>query len=130
MAIPDDPNTRLTRQQLSAALTEAGFPVAAATLSTKATRGGGPPFSHFGPRVSYRWGDALAWAQARLTPPVSSTAEATARASRAGQPEDVRRQDRRSTAETDNSPNRSARIGPAGGRSLMRPRSIDGRDQQ
>ena len=59
MAIPADVETRLTRQQTAAALTEAGFPVSTATLTTKATRGGGPPFSHFGPRVLYRWGDAF-----------------------------------------------------------------------
>jgi len=79
MAIPIDVETRLTRQQTAAALTEAGFPVSAATLTTKATRGGGPPFSHFGPRVLYRWGDALAWAEARLTAPAATTSEHLAR---------------------------------------------------
>jgi hypothetical protein len=60
----------LTRAQTAAALTEAGFPAAAATLATFATRGGGPTFQKYGPRPLYRWGTALTWAKARLiTPP-------------------------------------------------------------
>src|SRR6516164_1071031 len=73
--IPDDPDRRLTRNETAAALTAVGFPIKAATLATKATRGGGPPFSRFGLRPLYRWGDALAWAQSRLSQPVSSTSE-------------------------------------------------------
>jgi hypothetical protein len=46
--IPDDPNTLLRRKAMAKALQEAGFPVAEATLATKATRGGGPPFQSFG----------------------------------------------------------------------------------
>jgi hypothetical protein len=67
--IPLDPNTLLTRDQTAVALTEAGFPVRSATLATKACRGGGPAFKRFGTRPLYRWGDALAWAQAKLTAP-------------------------------------------------------------
>ena len=48
------------------------------TLSTKASRGGGPPYQLFGPRVLYRWGDALKWAQARLSTPRRSTSEGDA----------------------------------------------------
>src|SRR5271156_1236122 len=73
--IPDNPDTRLTRNGIAAALTEAGFPIKPATLATKATRGGGPPFQRFGLRPLYRWGDALAWAQSRLGPLVTSTSE-------------------------------------------------------
>jgi hypothetical protein len=73
--IPDDPNARLTRKATAEALTEAGFPIKAGTLSTKATRGGGPPYELFGPRALYRWGDSLRWAQSRLSLPVSSTSE-------------------------------------------------------
>ena len=73
--IPSDHNALLTREQAAAALTAAGFPVKAKTLATKATRGGGPPYQSFGARVLYRWGDALAWAEARLSPPISSTSE-------------------------------------------------------
>jgi len=75
MAVPDDPDTRLTRDAAAAALTEAGFPVSRATLATKATRGGGPPFQKFGTRPLYRWGDAIEWARSKLGPVVTSTAE-------------------------------------------------------
>jgi hypothetical protein len=74
-----DPDALLTRDQTAAALTACGFPVKAKTLSTKATRGGGPPYQLFGPRVLYRWQDALRWAQARLTEPRRSTSENDAR---------------------------------------------------
>ena len=74
--VPSDPDMRLMREHTAAALTAYGFPVATKTLSTMATRGGGPLFSHFGPRTLYRWGDALDWARGRLTPPRHSTSEA------------------------------------------------------
>jgi hypothetical protein len=74
--IPDNPDVRLTRERVAAALTALGYPVSARTLATKATRGGGPPYSLFCGRALYRWGDALAWARALTTPPRRSTAEA------------------------------------------------------
>jgi hypothetical protein len=74
----DDPDTLLTRKATAMALTARGYPVAAGTLATKAVRGGGPPYRKFGTRVLYRWGDALAWAQSRLTPPMRSTSEVDA----------------------------------------------------
>jgi hypothetical protein len=75
MSIPNDLDTLLPRDQMAAALTEAGYPIKAATLATKATRGGGPPYQVFGRRPLYRWGDALAWAKGRLTAPRRSTSE-------------------------------------------------------
>ena len=75
MAIPTNPDMLLGRKDAAEALTESGFPTSPATLSTKATRGGGPPFSKYGPRVLYRWGPTLAWAQNRLTPARRSTSE-------------------------------------------------------
>jgi hypothetical protein len=78
--IPDTLDALLTRGRTAEALTEAGFPVKAKTLATKATRGGGPPFSKFGPRVLYRWDDALSWAERRLTAPHCSTSEQDAAA--------------------------------------------------
>ena len=75
---PTDPDTLLTREMTAAALTAAGLPVSARTLATKATRGGGPPYSLFSRRALYRWGDALDWARARMTPPRRSTSEADA----------------------------------------------------
>lgn len=65
----------LTRDQAALALTKAGFPIKSKTLATLACRGGGPPFHHFGARVLYRWDEALAWANARLSSPVASTSE-------------------------------------------------------
>ena len=76
--IPENPDTRLTRDQLAVALTAAGFPIKAKTLATMATRGGSPVFQKFGQRPLYRWGDALEWAQGRLSPPRHSTSEADA----------------------------------------------------
>ena len=71
------PETLLRRTELATALTEAGFPIAPATLATKAVRGGGPPFRYFGRIPLYAWGPGLAWANSRLSPPVASTSEAT-----------------------------------------------------
>jgi hypothetical protein len=65
----------LTRSQTAGNLEKAGFPVSSKTLATKASRGGGPPYSLFGPRPLYRWRDALVWAQSRLTPPRRSSSE-------------------------------------------------------
>lgn len=73
--IPETPDSLLTRERAAAALTAAGYPVRAKTLATKATRGGGPPYRKFGLRVLYRWGDALAWAEGRLSEAYSSTSE-------------------------------------------------------
>jgi hypothetical protein len=78
MPIPLDPDTLLRRDAVADALTEEGFPVAKTTLATLATRGGGPPYRCFGRVPLYRWGDALAWAQSRLTAPRHSSAEADA----------------------------------------------------
>ena len=78
--VPNTPDSLLTRDRTAAALTEAGFPVKAKTLATKATRGGGPPYRKFGLRVLYRWGDALTWAERRLTAAYSSTSELDAAA--------------------------------------------------
>jgi hypothetical protein len=70
--IPDDLDTLLTREATAAALTAAGYPIAAKTLATKATRGGGPPYGLFAGRALYRWGAALAWANSHLAGRVSS----------------------------------------------------------
>jgi hypothetical protein len=72
---PENPDALLTRVQTAKALTEAGFPTAPATLATKASRGGGPPYQLFGQRVLYQWSTALAWARSRLSEPRCSSAE-------------------------------------------------------
>jgi hypothetical protein len=75
-----DQAAKLTRRALSAALTASGYPVSVATLNTMASRGGGPPYRRFGRRALYTWGDALAWAESRLSAPMHSTSEAPAEA--------------------------------------------------
>ena len=70
------PDTLLTRDAVATALTGAGFPVSAATLATRATRGGGPPYRLFGRRPLYCWSDALDWARGRLSAPVGNTSAA------------------------------------------------------
>lgn len=75
--IPDD--ALLRRGECAAALTAEGYPTAAATLATKATRGGGPPFRRYGRVPLYRWGDAVKWAQSRLGPPIRSTSQLSAK---------------------------------------------------
>jgi hypothetical protein len=74
--IPNNPDALLTRECTAKALTEAGYPVSSKTLATKATRGGGPPYSLFSGRSLYRWGDALDWARNLTTRPRHSTSEA------------------------------------------------------
>jgi hypothetical protein len=76
--IPDDPNALLKRRLTAEALTESGYPTKSATLATKATRGGGPPYQVYGAVALYRWGDALDWARSRLSPPRSNTSESDA----------------------------------------------------
>ena len=68
-----NPDTLLGRREIAEALRDAGFPVAPATLATYATRGGGPPFQHFGRIPLYRWGDSLDWANTKLRPPGGTT---------------------------------------------------------
>jgi hypothetical protein len=63
-ALPDRDDL-LTRDETAVALTAAGYPIRSATLGTKATRGGGPPFRRFGTRSLYRWGDVIDWAEGR-----------------------------------------------------------------
>ena len=74
--IPESPDALLPRKDTAESLTAAGYPVKPATLATKATRGGGPPYQLFGTKPLYRWGDSLAWAESRLSPPRRSTSEA------------------------------------------------------
>jgi hypothetical protein len=74
-AIPNDLDALLRREPTAAALSEAGFPTSPKTLATMATRGGGPKFRKFGKYPIYRWGDALQWAKARLSPAITSSSE-------------------------------------------------------
>ncbi len=75
MTIPTDPEALLQRDAMAQALTEAGYPIAPATLSTKVTRGGGPPYRKFGNKSLYPWGLGLEWARSQLGPVISSSSE-------------------------------------------------------
>lgn len=68
-------NDLLTRRQTAQHLSELGFAIQPATLARKAVVGGGPTFRKFGRTPLYKWSDVLAWAEARLSPPVHSTSE-------------------------------------------------------
>ncbi len=70
------PNSKLTRVQLAEALTNTGFPTSPATLATKATRGGGPPYQLWGRKPIYTWGPSLEWTERRLSARVDSTSAA------------------------------------------------------
>lgn len=69
------PDTLLRRKLAAEALTAAGFPIKASTLSTIATRsrGGRPRYQLFGRVPLCRWGDLVAWAQGRMSEPRGST---------------------------------------------------------
>jgi hypothetical protein len=72
-AIPTD--TKLTRRQAAKALTDCGVPLSEKTLSTKASRGGGPPYQLFGKIAIYTWGTLVAWALAEMGEPARSASE-------------------------------------------------------
>jgi hypothetical protein len=75
-SIPLGPDTYLPREKVPDALErELGLHTTKTSLATMATRGGGPKFRKFGPRAVYRWGDVVAWAEAKLSAPRGSTAE-------------------------------------------------------
>lgn len=78
-----DEDKLFRRKELSIALGDAGFPIAEATLATRAVRGGGPPFHRFGRTPLYRWKDALDWARASLGPAQWTTSEGDPVAKRA-----------------------------------------------
>lgn len=73
--IPDSPDTKLNRRATAQALTEAGYPIAEGTLTTMASRGGGPVYQKFNHKPLYRWADALAWAKARTSRPIRRASE-------------------------------------------------------
>ncbi len=71
----NDDDALLDRKSAAARLGEMGFPISPSTLSTMATRGGGPAYRRFGARALYSESDLIAWARGRLTPPRRSTSE-------------------------------------------------------
>jgi hypothetical protein len=69
------PDALLRRKALAETLTAKGYPTSDKTLATKATRGGGPPYRLFGRIPLYRLGDALAWAESRMSLPRCASVE-------------------------------------------------------
>jgi hypothetical protein len=77
------PETLLGREQGARALTEAGYPTSPATLSTKASRGGGPIYRRFGNRALYiSWPGRKARPAPRVAAPAKLKVGVRARTSR------------------------------------------------
>jgi hypothetical protein len=76
--LPIHPDAVLRRRAVAAELSALGYPVAASTLATMAVRGGGPPYRVFGRIPLYRWADAVAWAEGRMSAPRCTTSEGDA----------------------------------------------------
>jgi hypothetical protein len=89
-SIPNNPDVLLRRKALAEALSAYGVPITATTLATRATRGGGPPYRKYRRVPLYRWGDALAWFEASLSPPRCSTSEGDQREPSTGNAEIAR----------------------------------------
>src|SRR3954451_643622 len=70
-----DLEARLIRSKAAENLNKAGFPTTAKTLATKASRGGGPPYSLFGVTPLYTWRDLWVWAHSQMTSPRRSPSE-------------------------------------------------------
>lgn len=66
----------LTRAEAADFLTRRGLRISKNTLQKMATVGGGPVYQIFGNRALYRPEALVQWAEAKLTPPRSSTSEA------------------------------------------------------
>jgi hypothetical protein len=72
-SIPAD--KRFTRRQLAKALTDCGLPTSEKTLSTKASRGGGPPYQRYGKLAIYTWESSVEWALSEMGAPARSASE-------------------------------------------------------
>lgn len=65
----------MSTRDAAAYLNERGIPYAPATLEKLRCVGGGPRFRKYGPRVRYDRADLDAWADSKISDPVSSTSE-------------------------------------------------------
>ena len=75
----------LSRREIAAALTEAGFPISPSTLATLACRGGGPAYVIYNNRAFYTYGVGLKWARSRMSEPHTTAAARRAAAARKGE---------------------------------------------
>lgn len=69
------PDAKFTRRQAAKTLTDCGIPLSEKTLSTKASRGGGPPYQRFGKIAIYTWRELEAWALAEMGEPARNASE-------------------------------------------------------
>ena len=60
------PEDRLRRLEAAQALSALGYPVTYDSLAALVTRGAGPPYYKFGKFAFYRYGELVAWAEARM----------------------------------------------------------------
>jgi hypothetical protein len=60
------PDDQLRRFEAAEALRALGYPISYDTLSAMVTRRNGPPYYKFGKLTFYRYGELVAWAQARM----------------------------------------------------------------
>lgn len=69
------------RAELPVFLKQFGLTVTEASLSTWATRGGGPPYNIFNGKAVYEEGEARAWAMSRMQQPTSRSGRSAPRTS-------------------------------------------------
>ena len=65
----------ISRLDAARLLTDAGFPISAATLAKKAVTGGGPPYRIWNRRAMYEAERLMSWATDRLGPELLNTAQ-------------------------------------------------------
>lgn len=68
----------LSREMAAKYLVAQGRPVAKTTLQKYATVGGGPKYRRFGNRVLYTEDDLLAWADSKMSAPMTSSSSQVA----------------------------------------------------
>jgi hypothetical protein len=79
MVPPFDDDALLSTEELSAAFSSIfNLSMSAATLETRRSRGGGPPYEKYGKYVRYRWGTARTWMLGKRRA-FNNTSENTAR---------------------------------------------------
>jgi hypothetical protein len=66
----------LNTREAARFLTDRGLPTSPATLDTKRTRGGGPRFRRYGPRIIYEPPELREWAHSCLSEPLENTSVA------------------------------------------------------
>ena len=60
------PEDRLRRLEAAQVLSDLGYPVTYDSLAALVTRRAGPPYYKFGKFAFYKYGELIAWAEARM----------------------------------------------------------------